>query len=83
VSKPFKFRYVNEIVGLFVLVVLAAVIAGIFLAGREQGWFLPKHDLFTVLPEDGTRACRRARRSRSSARGWARSTASPPGTTAA
>ena len=53
-SKPFKFRYVNEIVGLFVLVVMAAVTAGIFLAGREQGWFLPEHDLFTVLPEDGT-----------------------------
>ena len=53
-SKPFKFRYVNEIVGLFVLVVLSAVIAGIFLAGREQGWFLPEYDLSTVLPEGGT-----------------------------
>lgn len=53
-SKPFKFRYVNEIVGAFVLLVVAAVVIAIFLAGREQGWFLPDYDLTTVLPEDGS-----------------------------
>ncbi len=53
-SKPFKFRHVNQIVGLFVLGIAGAVVAVVFLAGREQGWFLPNYDLITELPEGGT-----------------------------
>ncbi len=50
-SKPFKFRFVNEIVGFFVLLVLALVIAGIVFAGRAQGWFEPTHEVRVEFPD--------------------------------
>lgn len=46
-NQPFKFRYVNEIAGVFVLGAVALLIAGIFLAGRAQGFFEPKFKLCT------------------------------------
>ena len=53
-SKPFKFRYVNEIVGSFVLVVLLALLVGIILAGRAQDWFEPEHEVKISFPEEGS-----------------------------
>lgn len=53
-SKPFKFRYVNEIVGAFVLLVVAALVAGIILAGRAQDWFEPVHEIALDFPEEGS-----------------------------
>ena len=53
-AKPFKFRYVNEITGAFVLLVVAALVAGIFVAGRAQKWFEPIHELEVVFPEEGS-----------------------------
>ncbi len=53
-NKPFKFRYVNEIVGVFVLVVVCALIAGIILAGRAQEWFEPVHVLRLSFPVEGS-----------------------------
>ena len=53
-NKPFKFRYVNEIVGSFVLVVLAALVVGIILAGRAQEWFEPVHVLRMSFPAEGS-----------------------------
>lgn len=54
-SQPFKFRYVNEITGAFVLGALALLIAGIFLAGRAQGIFEPKFTLYTEFAtEEGS-----------------------------
>jgi phospholipid/cholesterol/gamma-HCH transport system substrate-binding protein len=38
-GKKFKFRYVNEIVGGFVLVVCLLLVAGIIVAGNAQNWF--------------------------------------------
>ena len=35
----FKFRYVNEITGMLVLGAVALLVAGIYCAGRAQGWF--------------------------------------------
>lgn len=59
-SKPFKFRYVNEIVGVFVLLVLTLVIAGIVVAGRAQGWFEPVHEVRVEFPdEEGSMGLRR------------------------
>lgn len=52
--KPFKFRYVNEITGGFVLLVIAAVIAGVFVAGRAQKWFEPIHEVEVVFPPEGS-----------------------------
>ncbi len=53
-NKPFKFRYVNEIVGGFVLVVIAALIVGIILAGKAQEWFVPVYELRLSFPEEGS-----------------------------
>jgi phospholipid/cholesterol/gamma-HCH transport system substrate-binding protein len=52
-AKPFKFRYVNELVGTFVLLVLALLVAGIMIAGRAQGWFEQRHILYVKFPPAG------------------------------
>lgn len=44
-TQPFKFRFVNEIAGVFVLGAIIALIAGIFIAGRAQGFFESKFSL--------------------------------------
>ena len=53
-TKPFKFRYVNEIVGAFVIMVVLALIAGIILAGHAQRWFEPVHRLTLQFPSEGS-----------------------------
>jgi ABC-type transporter Mla subunit MlaD len=44
-NQPFKFRFVNEIVGVFVIGAIVLLIVGIFLAGRAQGFFESKFKL--------------------------------------
>lgn len=53
-AKPFKFRYVNEITGGFVLLTLVLVIVGIILAGNAQRWFEPVHRLTLTFPPEGS-----------------------------
>jgi len=53
-TKPFKFRYVNEITGTFVLLVAGLSIVGFILAGRAHGWFDQKYPVTLLLPEAGT-----------------------------
>jgi len=53
-TKPFQFRYVNEIVGVFVLLVVALLVAAVVLAGRAQGWFEPVHRLHIDFPPEGS-----------------------------
>lgn len=53
-NKPFKFRYVNEITGAFVLLVVALLIAGVIVAGRAQGWFRPEYKLTLLFPAEGS-----------------------------
>jgi phospholipid/cholesterol/gamma-HCH transport system substrate-binding protein len=51
----FKFRYVNEIAGSLVLAAVALLVAGIYFAGRAQGWF--EKELVVCVrfpPEEGT-----------------------------
>jgi tetratricopeptide (TPR) repeat protein len=48
-ERQFKFRYASEIVGGFVLVALIILVAGIFVAGRKQGWFERRAVLHTVF----------------------------------
>ena len=55
----FKFRYVNELTGLFVLAVCALVIAGIVFSGHSQRWFSRKYGFDVLLPEAGTSGLRR------------------------
>lgn len=52
-SQPFKFRYVNELTGAFVLAALALVLLGILLAGRAQQWFVPAYTITLEFPEEG------------------------------
>jgi len=53
-NKPFQFRYVNEIVGGFVLLVVALLVAAVFVAGRAQGWFEPVYRIHLDFPPQGT-----------------------------
>ncbi len=53
-TKPFKFRYVNELVGSMVLVVIILVAAGIVLAAKAQGWFEKTYLLRLRCPEEGS-----------------------------
>ena len=52
--QPFKFRYVNEIVGTFVILVLVLLLVGIFLAGQAQQWFEAVHRYTLVFPPEGS-----------------------------
>jgi len=38
-SRPFKFRHTSEIAGVFVILAVVLLVAGILLAGHAQGWF--------------------------------------------
>jgi len=53
-EKRFKFRYVNEITGLFVLVVLALLVAGVVMSERSQHWFARKFAFEVLLPAQGS-----------------------------
>ncbi len=53
-ARAFKFRYVNEIVGTFVILVLVLLLAGIFLAGKSQQWFVARHHLVLDFPPEGS-----------------------------
>ena len=53
-SKPFKFRYVNEITGAFVLLVVALLVAGVIIAGHAQGWFRPEYRITLLFPPEGS-----------------------------
>jgi phospholipid/cholesterol/gamma-HCH transport system substrate-binding protein len=52
-EKRFKFRHVNEVTGLFVLGVLAMVVAGAIFSGHSQRWFARKYAFDVLLPEAG------------------------------
>ena len=53
-AKPFRFRYVNEIVGGFVMLVVALLVVGVILAGNAQEWFTPVHVVRISFPEAGS-----------------------------
>ncbi|MBW2435603.1 MAG: MCE family protein [Deltaproteobacteria bacterium] len=48
-----RFRYTNEIVGLFVLITLLIFVAGLIYSGQVRKWFNPGETLKVVLPDDG------------------------------
>lgn len=52
--KPFRFRYANEIAGLFVVLALALIVVGVVLVGRARQWFEPSYRIRITFPEEGT-----------------------------
>jgi phospholipid/cholesterol/gamma-HCH transport system substrate-binding protein len=52
-KKHFKFRHVNEITGIFVILIAMVLIAAIVWTARSQGWFRSTVALRIVLPEAG------------------------------
>jgi len=53
-AQKFKFRYVNEIVGVFMLLVVLLLAAGIFFAANAQKWFEPVNSYRVQFPPDGS-----------------------------
>ena len=53
-AKKFKFRYVNEIVGGFVLLVVLLLLAGVLVAGRAQHWFEAMYEIDLKFPPEGS-----------------------------
>ena len=53
-AKPFKFRYVNEIVGGFVLLTVALLVTGVLLVGHYQDWFTPVYRVHLIFPPQGS-----------------------------
>ena len=58
-QERFRFRHVNELTGLFVLAVLALVVAGVIFSGHSQRWFARKFAFDVLLPESGAFGLRR------------------------
>jgi phospholipid/cholesterol/gamma-HCH transport system substrate-binding protein len=54
----FKFRRVNEITGVFVLLIVAVLAAGVVWTGHSQRWFQSRVALRIILPEDGAAGIR-------------------------
>ncbi len=53
-AQTYKFRYVNELVGTFVILVVILLLAGIFFAGRAQQWFEPVYKFNLTFPPEGS-----------------------------
>lgn len=53
-NKPFKFRYVNELTGAFVIATVTLLLVGVMVAGRVQHWFEPVYELRINFPAEGT-----------------------------
>jgi phospholipid/cholesterol/gamma-HCH transport system substrate-binding protein len=57
-EEPFKLRRVNEITGVFVLVIVAILIAVVLWMGHSQRWFRSRVTLRIALPEGGAAGIR-------------------------
>ncbi len=57
-EEPFKFRRVNEITGVFVLVIVALLIAAVLWMGHSQRWLRSRVTLWITLPEAGAAGIR-------------------------
>jgi len=53
-AKRYKFRYVNQVAGTFVLLGLILLVGAIVFASYAQRWFESVHEVTVYLPEDGS-----------------------------
>jgi phospholipid/cholesterol/gamma-HCH transport system substrate-binding protein len=53
-SSPYPFRHVNERVGVWVLLSLALLMAGVLAAGHSRHWFERQAEVRTHFPPEGT-----------------------------
>lgn len=58
-QRRYKFRHVNEWVGVFVIGVVAIVIVGVIFSSHSQRWFARKFGFDVLLPQAGTSGLRR------------------------
>ncbi|MHB8522048.1 MAG: MlaD family protein [Limisphaerales bacterium] len=58
-KKGFKFRHVNELTGLFVLIVVVLAVAAVIFSGHSQRLFARKYTFHVRLPEAGAFGLRR------------------------
>jgi phospholipid/cholesterol/gamma-HCH transport system substrate-binding protein len=57
-EKPFKLRRVNEITGVFVLIIIGVLIGAVLWMGHSQRWFRSRVTLRITLPEAGAAGIR-------------------------
>ncbi len=51
-SRGHKLRYVNQLVGVFVILVVSVLFATLLVVAWGQEWFVPSHDLLAYLAEE-------------------------------
>jgi phospholipid/cholesterol/gamma-HCH transport system substrate-binding protein len=57
-AERFKFRYVNQLIGTFVILVVILAVISVFVTARSQKWFEKNYKLRVLLPESGSHGLR-------------------------
>lgn len=57
-AERFKFRYVNQLIGTIVILVVVLAVISVFVAARSQKWFEQNYKLRVLLPESGSHGLR-------------------------
>ncbi len=58
-AERFKFRYVNEFIGGFVILVVILAAVSVFVVAHSQKWFARNYELSVLLPESGSHGLRK------------------------
>jgi phospholipid/cholesterol/gamma-HCH transport system substrate-binding protein len=58
-AERFKFRYVNEFIGGFVILVAILAAVSVFVVAHSQKWFARNYELSVLLPESGSHGLRK------------------------
>ena len=57
-TERFEFRYVNQLIGTVVILVVILAVISVFVAARSQKWFDKTYSLRILLPESGSHGLR-------------------------
>lgn len=58
-AERFRFRYVNEFIGGFVILVVILAAVSVFVVAHSQKWFARNYELSVLLPESGSHGLRK------------------------